>query len=468
MSVSRTQVKQEKLTNRTFLLNALICTFVVVSSAIVAVKLGVNDFVDTDVYHEGISINDVYVGGLAQQQARSNLEVIEQDKLDGMNLTLCFDNIHTVFTADQLGISTDLDNVLNSASSYVEANGGTTVEQKYDTALSLIPGKEFDTSVTVDDSTLTATLRQYSQQNIVLPVNASVVYDSVSDTFAYAEEQAGYMIDYDALLSEVKHRIAKDDFSTVFIDKKVLQPEITVQMLQDNTALISEYTTDTNGNEKRNTNVRLMCEAINGLKLEAGQTLSLNELVGRRTAEKGFQFAPAIVNGQMVEDVGGGICQLSGTLYNAALLANMEIVERVRHTWPSDYLPIGQDSTLNWNDKDLKLRNNSQWPIYIYSKLENNVVTVKLYGQPLAQGHELTVRNEIIEEVPAPKPEVILTNKLPIGETKVKTPAHDGYKVKVYRDYYENEVLVKSELISSDFYRPQQGVVLMGSEIEIK
>lgn len=461
-------IKQKKKLNRTFLLNALVCAAVAISSVAVGVRFGVTDFVERDVFFNGISINSTGVGGLTLDEARGKLEQSELEKLNQMSLTLRFNSEDTVLTYQQLGLSTDLDDVLRRAHQYADANSGEDISQKYDTVLSLMSGKNFTTSVTLNEDTLSAAIRQYTQVNGIDPIDASASYDAASDTFVYTDGQVGFKINYDSLMQEVKNRIAANDFSTLSLTGTAVQPKLTTQMLIDNTVLIGEYSTIANTNEGRNINIRLMCEAIDGLKLEVGQTLSLNELVGKRTPEKGFKSAPAIADGILVSDIGGGICQLSGTLYNAALLANMEIVERVHHTWPSDYLPIGQDSTLNWNDKDLKIRNNSEWPIYVYGRLENDTVRVKLYGQPLPEGIELVIRNELLEEIPAPRPEVILTNDLPAGVSKTKYASRAGYKVKIYRDFFEGETLTRSELVSSDYYRPQQGVVLKGAEAGAK
>ena len=212
-----------------------------------------------------------------------------------------------------------------------------------------------------------------------------------------------------------------------------------------------------------------MCEAVNGLKLEPDQQLSINELVGQRTAEKGFKEAAAIADGKrLVNELGGGICQLSGTLYNAALRANMEIVERVHHSFPSEYLPIGLDATLNWDDKDLIIKNTSEYPIYISAELDGKIVRVNLYGQPLPEGTEIEIVNNILKETDPGDPDIIETDEIPAGTRQLIQKEHKGYDVEVYRNYYKDGKLEKKELISKDHFSAIKAEILQGTNKVIK
>jgi vancomycin resistance protein YoaR len=210
-----------------------------------------------------------------------------------------------------------------------------------------------------------------------------------------------------------------------------------------------------------------MCEAVDGLVLHPGETLSINELVGQRTEAKGYMPAPAIMDGTMlVDDIGGGICQLAGTLYNAVLLADVEVVERVRHSFPSDYLPIGQDSTLNWNNKDLKFKNRSEWPLYLSARLEDNACTVEVYGAyPKGSGYRIEVVNDIVQTMKPGEQTTRYTDSLPPGQTEVLVKARTGYDVYVYRNYYLGDKLVENEQLSHDVYPAITGVVNIGSGV---
>ena len=130
----------------------------------------------------------------------------------------------------------------------------------------------------------------------------------------------------------------------------------------------------------RNTNLGLACQAINGLVLMPGETFSYNNTLGERTAAKGYKPAPSYEGGLTVNTLGGGICQISSTLYYATLFADMEIVKRYNHGYVSDYIDPGMDATVTWGGADFKFKNNTNWPIRIEAQRENGTVSVKIYG----------------------------------------------------------------------------------------
>ncbi|MGM9604195.1 MAG: VanW family protein [Faecousia sp.] len=133
-------------------------------------------------------------------------------------------------------------------------------------------------------------------------------------------------------------------------------------------------------NEQRNNNLRLACEALNGVVIEPGQTLSYNATLGQRTEEAGYMAAPAYSGTRLINTLGGGICQVSSTLYLCSLYAGMETVERVSHGYPVSYMPVGLDATVSWGTPDLKIKNNSDYPIKIVAEASDEFVRVWLMG----------------------------------------------------------------------------------------
>ena len=138
----------------------------------------------------------------------------------------------------------------------------------------------------------------------------------------------------------------------------------------------TEYT----DNENRNENIRLACSKLNGLILQPGETLSYNQLLGKRTTEAGYKPAPAYVGTELVDDIGGGICQVSSTLYLSSLFAELHIVERKNHGYPASYIPLGLDATVNWGTTDLKIRNDYDLPVKILAEASDGYVKVKIMG----------------------------------------------------------------------------------------
>lgn len=139
----------------------------------------------------------------------------------------------------------------------------------------------------------------------------------------------------------------------------------------------TEYSAD---NENRNENLRLACEKLNGIILQPGQTLSYNETLGKRTREAGYLPAPAYSGTELVDEVGGGICQVSSTLYLSALFAELNVTERKNHGFPAKYIPLGLDATVNWGTTDLKLRNDYETPVKILAEASDGFVKIKIMG----------------------------------------------------------------------------------------
>ena len=133
-------------------------------------------------------------------------------------------------------------------------------------------------------------------------------------------------------------------------------------------------------NEKRNANLKLACAALNGVVLQPGETLSYNATLGQRTEEAGYQKAPAYSGTRLVDSLGGGICQVSSTLYLASLYAELETVERVSHGYPAAYMPVGLDATVNWESPDLKIRNTTDYPIKLVAEVDDGFVYIWIMG----------------------------------------------------------------------------------------
>ena len=144
--------------------------------------------------------------------------------------------------------------------------------------------------------------------------------------------------------------------------------------------LLGHCDTKHNTNENRNTNLRLLCEAIDGTILQPGEEFSYNEVVGERTTEKGYMPAPAYSGDRLVNSVGGGVCQGSSTLYNCVLLADLEVTKRVCHGASINYLPLGLDAAVNWNTTDFCFRNNSNFPILLKAEVSDGYVRMKIMG----------------------------------------------------------------------------------------
>ncbi len=444
----------------------IIATLIAISSMIFLGALaGMRRVAEAPVFAPKTVINGVDIGVMSFEEGRAQILDFENEQFNQIKICLVYNGVKASFDASELGISTNAEQALTVAYRRNKTGQIAGDFNQYQEAY------QTETSIRIDDFRLRHTIQAFLDANNVPAQDASASFDVASRKLLFTHEKNGISADANAVCELVKTKILKNDYSPLELKGKLVYKtyaKTTEAMLRKNTILIGQCSTIASNNMDRNANIQLMCDAIDGLAILPGETLSLNALVGQRTEGKGFRPAPSIIDGQLVNDIGGGICQLAGTLYNAALYANMEIVERVHHTWPSEYLPVGLDATLNWNNKDLKIKNNSNYPIYISAEFKNLVVKVELFGQPPPEGVEIDIETMIIKEIEAPAPDFVYTNKLPAGERRVKIASRKGYEVSVYRHYLKNGEIVMSEEISYDHFRAMRGTVYLGTDEIIK
>jgi vancomycin resistance protein VanW len=242
--------------------------------------------------------------------------------------------------------------------------------------------------------------------------------------------------------------------------------EITANDLAKNgiKELVAVYTTQFNANDvNRTANVKLSAQKISGKLLYPGQIFSYNDTVGPRERTQGFKEAMEIINGEFVPGVGGGVCQVSSTLYNAVLLAGLTIVERTNHSKPLSYVSLGRDATVVYNVLDFKFINDSQAPVMIVAEIIADKLCIGIFGQRVLEKNIdiITTQQQIIQPAIIKKEDATL---MP-GETKVEKPGKPGYEVTVVRVIRNNSGKeLKREVISHDKYAPDNTIIRFGPE----
>ena len=221
------------------------------------------------------------------------------------------------------------------------------------------------------------------------PLNLEQIYDQVAippenpsidhATLEVIPGKDGYGFDREKAASLLGDGKAGE---TVRIPMEFLQPEVSEAdaWFQETLGYCKTEHTD---NENRNENLRLACSMLDGKILQPGETLSYNDTLGKRTKEAGYKPAPAYSGTELVDDIGGGICQVSSTLYLSSLFAELTIVERKNHGFPANYIPLGLDATVNWGTTDLKIRNDYDLPVKILAEVSDGFVKVRIMGVDL-------------------------------------------------------------------------------------
>ncbi|OIK13011.1 hypothetical protein BIV60_15145 [Bacillus sp. MUM 116] len=195
-------------------------------------------------------------------------------------------------------------------------------------------------------------------------------------------EKPGSMLDRKTFTEQVYSYYFNNGSSQLEVPLKEVYPRVDSELLGNiRSEKIGSYVTSFNNhNKERNKNIYLAAEAVNNYVLFPGETFSFNKVVGKRTAGKGYMSAPVIIKGELSEDIGGGICQVSTTLFNAVDNAGLNILQRQSHTKEVSYVPPGRDATVSWDGPDLVFKNNYNQPILIQSKTVNNKLMIEVYS----------------------------------------------------------------------------------------
>lgn len=228
--------------------------------------------------------------------------------------------------------------------------------------------------------------------------------------------------------------------------------------------LLSTFTTDfSSSSEGRKTNVRLAAKRIDGIVIGAGEVFSFNDVTGERTVENGYATSPIIEYGQYTLGVGGGVCQVSTTLYNAVIRAGLKILSVAPHSLPVGYVSPSMDAMVS-QATDFRFFNNTPYNITIMSETKSDKLTFKIYGyKMITDGEEIRFVSKIVDRLPAVYQEVVDSENLidDDKDTKIIKQAKDGLVSECYKETYYRGKLLKSVRIRRDSYAPQDGVVLV-------
>lgn len=269
--------------------------------------------------------------------------------------------------------------------------------------------------------------------------------DATVDMKTFKPIPGSYGYDFD--LEEAQHLISQADFGEIVqIPMRYVEPAILDSNVLFRDVLGSCETKHTQ-DENRNTNLKLACQAIHDTVLMPGETFSFNDCLGQRTAEKGYKPAGTYSGTEVVDSIGGGICQISSTLYYSTLVADLEIVDRINHGLPVSYLPHGLDATVSWGYPDFKFRNNTNFPIKLQAEVSDGYVRMKILGTD-EKDYYIKLESEITGY---DRYETVYEEQEPGGKYKdghVLKKGSDGIYARSYKCKYDKET---HELISRDF-----------------
>ena len=304
-------------------------------------------------------------------------------------------------------------------------------------------------------------------------ININKIHEEI-----YSEPQNAYLIkepfelnvgssgtDFAISLDEAQN-LLNEPKEEYIIPLKITPPEIGVADLGNDVFIhtLGNYSSTFNvSNYNRTTNVNIASQKINNIILLPGETFSYNKVVGERTFENGFKEASVYTSSGVVNGLGGGICQVSSTLYNAVLEANLEIVERRNHRYAVSYVPLGRDATVAYGSIDFRFKNNRQYPIKISSYTKNGTLFVSITGIEEETEYDVSITTKRLSTTPFTT-KYIQDSSMPEGTQKQTQYGDNGYKYETYKTVSLNGAIISTELISTDNYTPLTRIVRIGTK----
>ena len=343
-------------------------------------------------FFDGITVNGTNVSGMTVKEAKTILEEKEQKNPRKYEITVSYDDKTVTFTNENFKFKLDSEKVLLSAKSYcIDIMKGKISKKPKDFVLGISP----------DIKSKRALVEETSKVIYKDAVNASFGPNN-GGGFTLTEEQVGYKLDQDDLFDQLEKFFSSGELKAEISAKVVaIEPTVYKKDLEGNITLLAEFKTTSTNNANGNSNMAKAMSLCNGSVIQPGETWSFNKHTGNSSLQaNGWKPAGAYSNGYVVEEVGGGICQASSTIYNAGLYAGLTVVERYNHTWASSYVKEGLDASINYPSADLKLKNGMDYPVYMDCSMSGKVLTCKMYGRRPANYDTIklsTRRTETVE-----------------------------------------------------------------------
>ena len=428
--------------------------------------------VNTNCFYQGIIIDGVDVSGKTMEEARVMFNSTREKTVDELvDIEFTVGNDSVKMETDGLTLSSNIDEVLDEAFQYGRTSSLEGVDGLKDryaqiTALKNSP-KEYTSSFTIGSDMVTNLAHAALDEFSYLPVEAkATAFDVQKLEFVIEESKEGRSVDIEQAILDVKALFASGEYKAVIPVKTViLEPRTSAASLRAKLGKVSSNSSKTKDNDNRNTNIWLICKAIDGLVLQPGEQFDFNRFIGERTEEKGYKEAPGILNGTSNIEYGGGICQANTMLYHSVMEADLRVDERVAHSWPSDYVDTGTDATVSWEYPDFKFTNNTDYPIAIHAYYGDLWVTVEIYGRLLPDGQYIRFFGNpeyLVDEEPT-KTEYVADSTLPVGTVKKERAPHNHIVAEAYKVTYDkdgNEL--KRDVITTE-YRMINGKYRVGT-----
>lgn len=402
----------------------------------------------------GIFAGDIELSGLTEEQARAAVEAYV-DGLRGTEIVLLYsDGVEVTVTAGELGIDWANKEIVTEAA---EIGTKGNVIERYKVLKDLehenrVYPIELSFDIQKISDILTDKCAGYDQEAV------DYLLTRKDGEFQITEGQKGYVLDVETSIDLIYNYLTQGwDCTTcaIALDVEVLEPRGSVEELSQVKDVLGSFTTSfKSSGAPRSANVENGCQLIDGILLYPGDEFSTYQAVSPFTEANGYYMAGSYINGKVVDSLGGGICQVSTTLYNAVLRAELEVTERHNHSMVVSYVPRSADAAIaESSGKDFRFRNNLDCPVYIEGYIDKKQITFNIYGKENRDpGREVTFESEELEVNIPSRDEIYADASKPVGYI-VSESAHIGYKAKLWKIVKQDGKEVSRTQVNSSTYK---------------
>ena len=410
-----------------------------------------------------VYVGGTNVGGMTLEEAKNACAAF----VEGVNASsitfTCGDNNVSV-PLSEIGVSTDADRVVEAAYSYGR-KGNVLKRFKEKKELEYGGTKELELSFTLGGDAYANLENVFAGFNVE-PSSASI--EMVDGSFQIQPEAVGITVDTQASIDQFQNVLGQTtDFSNVSMELVYTEaePEVTSDALNGITDKLGEYTTTYSGDAGRMANVENACNFINGTLVLPGEEFDTDATIRPYTEENGYHYAAEYSNGTVVQGLGGGVCQVSTTLYNAVLYSELEVTQRANHSLTVGYVKLAQDAAISGDVKNFKFRNSTDTPIYIAGACENGEITFAIFGKETRpENRTLEFESVLVETISPGEAIVEVDESLPAGTRNVTQKAHTGYVAELWKHVYVDGQLTDSVKINTSQYMSTPEHVTVGPD----
>ena len=415
----------------------------------------------SDLIYPGVKVDSIDLSGKTKKQAMQLLKQENDDIVLSRKINVkALDKNYTIEYAN-ISPQYNIPEVVNQVFSYGK-------DLNFLASANLIRKpqmKNYSLKFTYDQKDIKNFIVSIEKQVNVNPINAKI--QMVGAGFSVTPDVKGVKLETAALEKDLTSKIDGKVTPDINIVATVTAPTalITADKLSTVNTKVTSFSTEfgTGSSSERANNIRLATRAINGTCIMPGGTFSFNDVVGQRTAIKGYEAAPIIIGNQVDSGLGGGICQVSTTLYNSILKANIKSTQRTHHTLPSHYVPLGMDATVDYGNLDYKFTNTLAYPIYIQGDAEGGNIVFNVYSNSSLTATYYDISSEVYDTI---KPTIGYVDDatLPKGTQVYVQQPYTGYKVRVHKKAIQGGNVINDQIISDDYYLPVNAVIKRGTK----